>query len=72
MDDRLVFGQKAPDPDRRHHLAVRKVMGGLSRGPLAARGVIELFVRNSFQGVHDHAMPFAVSLQKSRSFLSLH
>src|SRR5260370_12325195 len=71
-DHRLVLGQKAPDPDRRHHLAVREVMGGLPRGPLAARRAIELLIGDPLECVNHDAVPVAIPRDQPLSFRSVH
>src|ERR1700682_580509 len=58
--DRLVFGQQAPDPDRRHHLAVGEVVDDLARRPLATGRSIQLFGRDATQGLVDRLVPFLI------------
>src|SRR6202158_5052730 len=72
VDDRLVLGQQAADPDRGRHLAVREVMSDLARRPLAAGGAIQLLGLDSLQRVHHHAVAVAVSLDQPCSLLSFH
>src|ERR1700682_3342918 len=72
VDDRLVLGQQAADPDRGLLLAVREVMRDLARRPLAAAGAIQLLGLDSLQRVHHHAVAVAVSLDQLCPLLRFH
>src|SRR5438309_4389340 len=72
VEDRLRFGEKAPDADRGHHLAVRQVVRDLPRRPAVAIAAVQLLVSDVFQRRHHGPISVAVLSDQERSLVGLH
>src|SRR2546430_14368654 len=68
----LRFGEKAPDADRGHHLAVRQVVRDLPRRPAVAIAAVQLLVGDVFQRRHHGPISVAVFSDQERSLVGLH
>src|SRR2546430_16457527 len=71
VEDRLRFGEKAPDADRGHHLAVRQAVRDRPRRPAVAIAAVPLPASDAFPRRHHGPTSVAGLSDQARSPLGL-